>query len=1297
MNLYNNEDENKGGAPVIRGGAPFKKTSLFGRTPMLSRAAGGIMERLKNLSRKDMAFVGVGLSVLVMAPVAEYVMSKPSADNLLAPGFGSREGSAISSLYEPGINALSQGSADGSGEVITPLSSRDPASLILGAQPAQAPVMAAPPPDMSSMRDAMKDSGRAAFSAAAQSAGAPTVIPRMQAGLRGFSAGGGEGGSRTSGALSGKAIIDEAKSASNKAAKRSMVGPVAMPGYKGVASNTPNSASKSALEKLRSQADKSAGNFTGGSAMGSLDRAAADAVFAGKGDGGNGAGSDGTAAKSASGNTNKNSHSSSGESLEQLAAKQRQAKALEWEFFLQYDIKKQFYKAGLDAISTSMGKMLGRWTDKIMGNGEDTPTYVCLTVKNPDAKPVPISGICDFGGTLANSTEKKRSSDTKTIDSWAKDDFKGCPCGVVRLDEYLAKGGGSDGSDGDGATKPPTEAEIVNTLGVIARDTFKEYDTALGLMMGSIKAGKNADESKELMTHTKALAAGFASLGVDQLTTKINNNSEEALSSGGVGLYADSINESSGKIKEVKTKADPFDKKLDAIVANPAQYITAQNGAVVVVDESLKGELAQMSRTFKQKMTLIPLAEAKIKLHESRLAVYRDQIKLVKKGADAVLLDYGKVLAQAKTINDELAKMPPAPTTLADVQLLKAHFKTLSGLDAELSDPKAAATTRLDPDALAYNDSGIKDFRDQLNAVKPLNPKLIFNAMTWRGIPDTETEKVKTDDLIKNSFKKDKVNDVEAIKAERESWKKATPLIKNPVPESLDNLASKSLLAEDMRNASVAADARGSLLDPSLEAAALSSIETAISSITTRLAAMNINIDKPTGGVTENPVNTNVPLTDAISEADRTVAVDAAKGDLATAMGLATAKDKEVQDLIAKTEKLKPEMDGYKAESTKALAAIKESQGLVNGYITDMAACKTNACVSALKVKIKAEMDKIAAAQAQIQALYDKAKAISTLNPDPVTGQTPAQIKAAGIKAHARIDAAYKAGQPKWTGFPKGDNKGLNDLRAIATTQWGKIKAAYTGSDALRATTNAASEATRPAAEKALKTLNDRAYSAEAALTKLKKAYNDALAYKPPKPVIPEPPSCSNNESCLNSIELVQTKNTVPVYAYDADGNVVWQQRCKVPESHWFSEDTCKNNDYYPREKKVVGRAKGWILRYNPSATIDSVSLDRLNKDMENGTAKYGTNPMKLITIDEYEMEAAVLCKYDVTAKKWLVTRLQLRKGKNASATAFGASLTVGGGAVVKVEGTVSVEQSYSHFRYGVFEDQALPTGLVCK
>lgn len=371
MNFYN-DDEKKGGAAVP---GAFKKTSAFGKAPLFSRTAGGLMDRLKNLSRKDMAFVGIGLSVLVMAPVAEYMMSKPSSDNLLTPGFGDR-GSSLpgGGLYEPGINALSQGSPDGSGEVITPLSSRDPVSLILGSQPA---TPAAPPPmaPPTTFRDSMKDVGRAAFSEAAKAAPSPTPIPKMQAALRSFGSffGGGDS-TRTSGGLGGGKIIDDAKSASSKAAKRSMVGPVAMPGYKGVASNTPNSSSKGAFEKLRSAADKAAGNFSGGSAMNSLDKAAADSLNIGSGGGGLGHGGDSEKTTKPSNSTTKYDHSRSGESLAEMAAKQRMQKALEWEFYKKYEIPKKIIEAILTGITGPLTEMVSGSMKSILGLNPPPPS-----------------------------------------------------------------------------------------------------------------------------------------------------------------------------------------------------------------------------------------------------------------------------------------------------------------------------------------------------------------------------------------------------------------------------------------------------------------------------------------------------------------------------------------------------------------------------------------------------------------------------------------------------------------------------------------------------------------------------------------------------------------------------------------------------------------------------------------------------------------------------------------------------------------------------------------------------------
>ena len=509
MNFYNDEEnEKKAGAPALpRAASPFKKTSAFGKSPLFSRAAGGIMDRLKNLSRRDMALVGLGLSVLTMVPVAEYMMSQPSQDNVLSGGWGGKE--KLGDMpYEPGINSLSQGSADGSGEVITPLSSRDPVSLILGSQPAQ-PAAAAPvyTPPVSNMRDAMRDAGREAFSAASKSAGAPTVIPKMAAGLRGMSSffGGGES-SRTQGSLGGGKIIDDARSASSKSAKRSMVGPVAIAGYKGVAS-TPNSASKGAFEKLRAAADKSAGNFSGGSAMRSLDKAAADALEIGKGAGGMGAGGDSDKTGKTSGNTVKGyEHNRSGESLEEMAAKQRMNKALEWEFFKKYEIKKQIINAILGAVTGVMGDFIKDNLKGALGMNPG-PAKKCWWPKNPTV-PVKPENLAQNMKDCKNGAMISPVSYVGAGDKATNAGYEAyCPCGNAVTATIDAPGGTTD---------PAVVAENAQQVNVSAGNAvaaLKDLDPVLTTIITQTgNAAANPKDKAVVVQSAKSAAGAFSEL-----------------------------------------------------------------------------------------------------------------------------------------------------------------------------------------------------------------------------------------------------------------------------------------------------------------------------------------------------------------------------------------------------------------------------------------------------------------------------------------------------------------------------------------------------------------------------------------------------------------------------------------------------------------------------------------------------------------------------------------------------------------------------------------------------------------
>lgn len=1317
MNLYNNEDEKKGGAPVMpTGGAPFKKTSLFGKSPMISRAAGGMMDRLKNLSRKDMAFVGMGLSVLVTAPVAEYMMSKPSADGLLAPGFGSREGSAISSLYEPGINALSQGSADGSGEVITPLSARDPASLILGSQPAQAPVMA-PPPDMS-MRDAMKDSGRAAFSAAAKSAGAPTMIPRMQAAMRGLSFISGDGGSRTAGGLSGKAIIDDAQSASAKAAKRSMVGPVAMPGYKGVASNTPNSGNKSALEKLRSQADKSAGNFTGGGAMGALDRAAADAVFAGRGDGGAGAGGEGEKGKSPSNSTNKNSHSGSYDcrTLECKAAEQRQQKALDWEFFVQYDIKKQIVQAALTGLTGSLTKAIGGFADNLLGvGGGGPPEFVCLGQKviGVDTSVPPVTKDCDYTSAgpkpLANTYVKIRSSDEKTTGGWTSGSAtadKLCPCGAMPTSEYLAIMGETPPGAGSGNNSNTpggqTAEDITGAATTAAKTTFETYDATLVQMLESARSGANTGNSEKLLKETRSLAGGFYNLKLVEIVTGITSGADTALNSGGVAVYESSILETEQTVQRKETEYTEFVGKLDAVIAaskipcpNPAcLYIKPKDGAIAVINEPIKAELAQNKITIDQKKGLITEVKAKVGLHKQRLASYKAHLGFVATGANSVNDDYTAVLGTVQTITEELKNLPDKPVTLADITLVRKHFLTLSGLISEVSLPTAG--TVLDPKALALNPAGITDFRD---AAAP-NNTLIFNALTWRGIPSQQSGK-NAKEILKAAYKDGAANDADAIKTEVAAWQAATPLNKNPVPAAnAASLAPKSLLAESIRGARVPVEANSAKLNPGADATALNPIATTMESIKTRLTAMGIDMDKPTGGtVTDGPVTTPVVTPPVVVDpsltstfiAERTKAVTSAKETQAKAAGIKTetaALNDKFQALQAKPGK-ETDMLNYKELGKLYSGKIAESEAKISALVAEMEACTDSACVTAKKDAIATEMGKLEEAKAKFDQAYKDAQAISTSGTPPVDSIDT--LRSQAKKAYTKLEAAYKKGDTAMAGFlvdtparlakqkeAAEKMKTLKDLKTAGDTQYATSK-----NSTVWATVN-----------DARKGLVKKAADAEPLATAIAKLRKEADAL--PGEVAAKP------QRAIDHIHLL--RGTIKVPAYDKEGKRIEAKECKewgangwglIPGASVFGQYPyeCKKWHVVPAFVKV----HDYSLSYDKGERLPMYAKTTYGDEViqtADGRVHYNTEHPKVDRL-EYEMEVILSCKK--VNNKWVVDEAALVKGMAESADELGGGVEAGWNLGVDISAKVEYSHTWNHFRHGEPVLQNWLIGKPCK
>ena len=893
MNFYN-EDEKKDGAPVIPSAAsPFKKTSAFGKTPMFSRAAGSITNRLKNLSRKDMAFVAIGLSVLVMTPVAEYMMSQPSQDNMLKEGFGNR-GDGSSGLYEPGINGLSQGSPDGSGEVITPLSSRDPASLILGSQPAQ-PVMPPAAPPSTSFRDAMKESGRNAFSEAAKSAGAPTPIPRMQAGLRSLSFGGGEG-TRTSGSMGGGKIIEEAQSASNKAVRRSMLGPVAMAGYKGV-SNTPNSSSKGAFEKLRAQADKSAGNFNGGSAVGSLDRAAADAVDIGRGTGGMGAGGESEKTGKPSNSTSKNEHHNSGETLAEMIAKKRMDKALEWEFFKKYEIPKQIITAILTGFNGALTKFVERNANSAFGNGSGAPpAYVCLGVRRPVPVTTPpyLDNPCDYPNkAYVNTFVKIKSDDEKIIGGWQNGSptaDRQCPCGVLSSKDYdaiMAGGGGgavppagpgpgqtpTPGTPTPGTPTPGTPADPQVIAGV--KETFSNYDTVLKRMLMDMQEGAKVEKADALLKYDISIAAGFPNLRADSVITAVKNGAASARDSD-VKNYERSIDDAKEQVSIIKSDYQIFKTKFDNVLkaAKEGKLVagsTMVNGVSRSVDISQSVlpylEKAETSLVSYEKDSMLKV-DTKLAFHDKALEIFKNQLGYVDAGAVGVAKDYSEnVLGTADRISKELAAIEvPAggqPTPAQQKRIVEI-FTELTGsasqiqIDTTVPAPTVQTGVKLDPNALAYNTAGIKDFRDGVAAPMGAfvadqtsaalgNMALLDKPMKWRGLPKDKP------------FDGDKANDAAAITAESDAWKTTSPSGKTTIDQLVDlpNLAPESLVAGALRGSlHIPTDAKSSRIDPTVAVTLLQPVVYKMTAVTKQIVeGWKIDMDNPTGATSPGTNN----------------------------------------------------------------------------------------------------------------------------------------------------------------------------------------------------------------------------------------------------------------------------------------------------------------------------------------------------------------------------------------------------------------------------------------------------------
>jgi|GEM_PF-919877 len=350
-----------------------KKTSIGTKSNFFSKGkyGGSLMDKIKNMSKRDMALVAVGLSVLVSAPVAEFLVSTPNDNSLKTSSFGASRGAgdnALASLYEPGINSLSQGSADGAGEIITPLSSRDPSSLILGAEDqaedkvsmtASLQPSGEQPSEYkdSNPRDAVGEAARDALSGATRASASlvKTSLPhRFNNAPRGLGiSGSGIGSSDRLGSISSKSSNVKAASSSSLSTVKSGNTQVT-----GAVSTTRKIGGS--LESLKTQAASVAGKFSQSNAVKSVDEASTFNPESVKGlaSGGSGAGGKGNKLEGVKYAALQN-HSKNGgfecSTLECEAQKRRQQNALEWEKFLKYDIPKTIINAVVNSVAGVLG------------------------------------------------------------------------------------------------------------------------------------------------------------------------------------------------------------------------------------------------------------------------------------------------------------------------------------------------------------------------------------------------------------------------------------------------------------------------------------------------------------------------------------------------------------------------------------------------------------------------------------------------------------------------------------------------------------------------------------------------------------------------------------------------------------------------------------------------------------------------------------------------------------------------------------------------------------------------------
>jgi len=530
----------------------------------------GLLGRLAKISRKDMAFMASAAGLVVALPIATHFMMTPAENNTLKPGFSTRDSVAGSGeVFEPGVGGFAPGSGSGSsGEIITPLTARDPASLILGPdgnQPAAQPVTT-PPPD-NSFRDTIANSAGAGMRGAVSNA-SPMPLQRLQGALRGLGAVGGER-SASGGTLPGYNILSTAKSAPSSSANKQMVSPVPVKGYAGAASR-PRGGSSAAYDSLRTKSAGAADAMSGQGAIQALDKAASESVLAGAGSSDAGSGSKGAEYK-APGQSQKGSgsYSPGRESLEETLRRQRATheldKKLANEDFYKYELPQSIMKGLVEnivgkGISEPLGKMVaGMW------GGKEAKKQVCVCRKQPtnDA----LIGDCTKDGRGEGTTLKGPSNDEEVIKDWEKNASTwGCNIEDVGAKPSTGTAGGqtpatppAGGGSGSGVLSGAAPIAVGDNLKKV-EDVLKQYginyEQAKNKVEECKKIADNLRASAELLPEKSPCTDALAYIGVKDGTGALGNLAEV------VNQYREVANQATTKDDNYPVKPSDYSEKL---------------------------------------------------------------------------------------------------------------------------------------------------------------------------------------------------------------------------------------------------------------------------------------------------------------------------------------------------------------------------------------------------------------------------------------------------------------------------------------------------------------------------------------------------------------------------------------------------------------------------------------------------------------------------------------------------------------------------------------------------------------